>query len=267
MHICQLNRCQSSWIEYYLLLCAFSLIGSMSGCAGIASGAYGTDLDVGGRPVGAASNPAGLRISAGEVDSMSSTYFGEIEFTFENPTPHWIRIEQVKLDFGSERNNNDVYVPWGNQLENWFDSTRQCNVIREANTETALSLLAIGGAIVSAGAGRGSGGLRAAGGLVALSATAALVGKEIQDRKDAAENVPVFAQSHLFGGAIDVPPGLFVKRWIVVNTPADPYLQCLTSVTMTYVLGDQTSHRVLLDFRYHYVRSPHSEWQRSVCRR
>ena len=267
MRIFQLSPCQSSWIGYHLRLLAFPLIGAMSGCAGIASGAYGTNLDNSGRPVSVASTPPGLKISAGEIDSMSSTYFGEIEFTFENPTPHWIRIEQVQLDFGGERNNKDVYVPWGNQLENWLESTRQRNLIREANTQTALTLLAMGGGIVSAGAFHGSGGARVAGGLVALTATAALVGKEMQDRKEAAENVPVFAQSHLLGGAIDVPPGLFVKRWIVLNTPADPYLHCLTSVTMSYSLGDQTSHRVLLDFRYHYVREPHSEWQRSVCRR
>lgn len=244
---------------------AFLLVAFVAGCASIASGAYGTNLDATGRPTSPVASPAGLKISAGENAYMSSAYFGEIELTFENPTPAWIHIQQVQLDFGSALSNQDVSVPWGTQLENWFEATRQRNAIREANTQTALSLLALGGSLVASGASHGSG-ARALGGLVAISATAALFGKQLQADQATAEGVALFPESHLFGGPIDVPPALFVKRWIVLNTPADPRLNCLTSVIMTYLLNDQTWHRVRLDFRYPSAPGFASEWQRKVCR-
>ena len=236
----------------------FLLLGSAR-CAQIASGPQGTSVDTLGRPSVEAAKAAPLKVSAGEISTMSSRYFGELEFTFENPGGKWIRVEQVVLDFGSEQNNQAVYFPWGAQLKSWADATSQRNAIKDANAATALALIGVGGALVSATAPRGAG-LRKLGGMASLAAVMTMLAANVEAQTDAADSKPRFGGDHLFAGPFDVPPGLFVKRWLVINTPDQPALKCLASVILTYTLADKTSHRVALSFR-----SPGSQWQQDVC--
>jgi hypothetical protein len=237
------------------------LFSHTAGCAHIASGEYGVSLDATGEPSPTASQAAKLRISAGEKTRMSSLYFGQIEFTFENPTGEWITVERVALDFGSAKNNQAVLFPWGARLDNWAAATIQRNAVRDANNALALELLAAGGAVAGS-AGRHAPAARAAGGFASLAALTAMSATHAEARAETAEDAPIFEGSHLFNVPFDVPPGLFVKRWLVVNTPADPSLSCLTSVVMTYELSDKTSHRIVLG-----IRNPGAtgEWQSNVC--
>lgn len=237
----------------------FLLLG-LAGCAEIASGPQGTSVDALGRPSLEAAKAAPLKVSAGEISSMSSRYFGEIEFTFENPSGKWIRVEQVALDFGSEQNNQAVSFPWGTQLKSWAVATSQRNAIQGANYATTLALLGVSGALVSAAAPRGAEGLHVLGGMASLGAVATMLAANVEAESAAADSGPQFGGDHLFAGPFDVPPGLFVKRWLVINTPDRPALKCLTSVTMTYALADKTSHRVALVFRW-----IGSQWQQDIC--
>jgi hypothetical protein len=236
------------------------LVVGVAGCAEISSGPQGTSVDALGRPSLEAAKAAPLQVSAGEVSSMSSQYFDEIEFTFENPSGKWIRVEQVALDFGSQQNNQAVYFPWGTQLKSWADATSQRNAIKDANYASMLALLGVGGALVSAAAPRGADGLHVLGGIASLGAVATMLAANVKAEAGAVDSGPHFGGDHLFAGPFDVPPGLFVKRWLVINTPDRTALRCLTSVTMTYALADKTSHRVALVFRR--IESP---WQKNVC--
>lgn len=242
------------------MLCPFI---AQTGCAHVASGEYGISLDARGEASPAEDQAAKLRISAGEKTRMSSPYFGQLEFTFENPTGEWITVERVSLDFGSEKNNQSVLFPWGARLENWTAATVQRNAVRDINNALALELLAVGGSVAGSAAGRHAPAARAAGGFATLAAMTALTATRAEARADAAENVPFFEGSHLFNVPFDVPPGLFVKRWLVVNTPADPTLGCLTNVVMTYEFSDKTSHRIALAFRNPAALG--GEWQARVC--
>jgi len=103
---------------------------------------------------------------------------------------------------------------------------------------------------------------RAAGGFATLAAMTALTATVMESRAESTEGSPIFEGSHLLAVPFDVPPGLFVKRWLVVNTPADPTLGCLTNLVLTYELADKSSHRVALSFRN--TNAP-SEWQANVC--
>ena len=118
----------------------------------MASGPYGTYLDTAGQPSTAAAQAAKLKVSAREIPEMSSRYFGEIEFTLENPTAQWVRVDNVSLDFGSPQLNQSVYFPWGSQLDNWLEATRQRNVIVEENAALVFAILGLGAGMVSIGA-------------------------------------------------------------------------------------------------------------------
>ena len=241
---------------------------AVAGCVPLASGPYGAHLDAAGKPSAEAAKAAKLNISAGEVTTMSSSYFGEIEFTFENKTAVWVRIENIALDFGSEKNNRAVSFPWGAQLDAWEAATHQRNAIRELNDALVFEFFALGGALVSTAAPRNARALHVAGGLASLAAVSAMAaqgaggGARLDD-----DGTPVFEGPHLFVLPLEVPPGLFSKRYLVVNTPEDPSLGCLTKVIMTYELGDKTSHRVALDFRSVVNQRGVSKWQESACPR
>lgn len=145
-------------------------------------------------------------------------------------------------------------------MKSWANATSQRNAIKDANYATTLVLLGVGGALVSAAAPRGADGQHALGGMASLEAVATMLAANVEAGAEAADGGPRFGGDHLFAGPFDVPPGLFAKRWLVINTPEQPALKCLTSVTMTYALADRTSHRVGLVFRW-----IGSQWQQNVC--
>jgi hypothetical protein len=95
---------------YCAVICGLQ---GVSGCAEIASGPTGTYLDAAGHPSAAAEDAAKLRVSCGEAVNLSSWNFGALEFTFENPTESWQRVEQVRPDFGGEKVNQAVSIRGG----------------------------------------------------------------------------------------------------------------------------------------------------------
>ena len=231
----------------------------------MASGPHGTHLDAAGQPSATAAQAAKLKVSAREIPEMSSRYFGEIEFTLENPTAQWVRVDQVELDFGSPKNNQAVYLPWGSQLDNWLEATRQRNAIQEENDEMTLAMLGLGGLLVAAAASPRAGGLAAAGGLVTLGGVAGAAASARDETVAPEADGPVFRGRHLLAVPIEVPPGLFVKRFLVVNTPVDPGLGCFTKLIMSYELADKTTHRVAVQFRSGDSGHAGSQWQASAC--
>jgi hypothetical protein len=237
---------------------------AFTGCVPIASGPHGAFLDANGKPSEQAAQAAKLMISARELTSMSSQYFAELEFTLENPTAQWVRVEKIGLDFGSDRNNKAVSLPWGSQLESWAEATHQRNVIREINDQIAVELIGAGLMLAAATSRSPVGVAAATGGMVALTAVSAAPSGAGESALDA-DGRPRFNGRHLLALPLDVPPGLFLKRYLVVNTPYAPDLPCMSNLIMTYELSDKSTHRVAVTFRG--PTSSVSEWQANVCPR
>lgn len=227
-------------------------------------------------PVGPADpahpNPAapGLRISAGELEGLASTYFGAVEFAFENALPSWIEIDQLELDFGTPDQNRSVLIPWGADIETWQQATYERNAIRQANTEAALAVLGIAGAIGQASHPRGAagriGGLLAVGALAGALAADSTGSRTTTDTGEmGASAVEKFPAGSLLNLPIRIPPGLFVKRWLLLNTNEYPLGGCIHSVILSYRVshtsGPPESHKALVNFK---TRS--SEWQTLSCR-
>jgi hypothetical protein len=166
----------------------------------------------------------------------------------------------VDLDFGTEARNRAVQIPWGPDIASWEQATVQRNAVRAANTATTLELVALGGELAGL-FGRGSG-AGAAAGVVGLGALTVLTAKSYADRVTAAEWTELFPQNHLLSMPLAVPPGLFAKRWILLDTSAvERGLGCISSCTLSYQSGEQKPERVLLRFS-----DATSEWQPSRCR-
>jgi hypothetical protein len=124
----------------------------------------------------------------------------------------------------------------------------------------ALSVLAIGGSFLAvAGKGKPVGAL---GGVVALGAVGALGAKRATEAIDGAQAVPMFPDTHLLAGPFSVPPGLFTKKWVLLNTRMRAGAECMGSMVIDYEIVEKGHERVLLDFK---DRSGHSEWQDGAC--
>jgi hypothetical protein len=239
---------------YSFLLPIFSASGVLaSGCATVANTHTARPILADGRASDRSETPSGLTISGEEVDELSSRHFGVLAVTFENPTSEWVRIDSVNLDFGNDALNQSMFVPWGEDIVSWEQATSQRLAIRRANTSTILSVLAVGGTL-AAGLGRRSG-VAVIGGAVALGSVTALWSKAVADQTSAA----TFPPSHLFATPFSVPPGLFAKKWVLLNGPTTPEAGCIHSVSINYVTA-KGPERVRLAFA-----RDGSDWQRSAC--
>jgi hypothetical protein len=238
-----------------VLLCFFTCC---VGCASTAPGKYARPIDEYGQFLDTHRTPAGLKISARELSSLASEHFGFVEVTFENTTSHWIHIERMNLSFGDRAKNQGVFVPWGSELESWRRAIEERNEVRETNAETALALLAIGGAVVAAASNDQP--LKAAGGMVAVGALSTAFVRDVDRRVRGTEDAKPFPATHLLEVPFPVPPGLHSKRWIVLNTPTN--IGCIDSMILDYDNNGGRRERVWADFR-----ANRSEWQNKVCPR
>lgn len=239
------------------------LLGGMAGCATVASGSYGVPVDEphGGSKAPAPPQPATeMRVSAGELPQLASPYFGAVEVTFENPSPAWIQVDRVDIDFGSPQRNQAVFVPWGADIDAWRQAAVDSLAIGYAGSR--LQMLAVGGDAIAARDRHGSstpagGGTIPVGALGTLAATPA-PGSPAQGAL--AEPGEPFPPSHLLSLPIRVPPGLFAKRWILFYTSDSPPGGCIESMVLGYTTSDGKHQRVLVHFK-----EPVSAWQAPAC--
>jgi hypothetical protein len=230
---------------------AFNVASGLSGCATVAEGRLAQPIDPAGHY--APATASGLVVHGREVVDLSSANFGVLEFTLENPTDHWIRVEQVHVDFAGPGANAGVTPVAPDDIGAWRHAIEQRNAVRAVNTQTALDLLALGAAV---GAGRRHAGpARAA--AVGVAVAAAMVGGAASSRED------LYPDDHIYAVPIAIPPGLFAKRWIVFNTDAAANRSCLDRAVLDYETADQRRERVVLDFR---SGANSSEWQTAACR-
>jgi hypothetical protein len=224
-------------------------------------------------PVGASADPSdpfrltrlGLVVSGEELTDFSSQYFGAVELTFENRTDRWVRIQRVALDFGGKARNDLVYLPWGNDLLRWHEAASQKLAIDSYNRQVFLGTLALVGAVTEvAGAVARSPGAVRAGAAVSLGATTALAADEVVSGARAVERGPLAPEDHLFAGGFAVPPGLFTKRWVLLNTTDHQRVGFIRTMDIEYQSEAGINERVRLLFRQPYCTS---EWQKDVCRR
>lgn len=229
------------------------------GCASVANREAAVPVTDQGQLSKSDVTPNGLRVSGEELDELASPNFGVLEVTFENPTQAWARIASVELDFGATAAKAEVSVPLGDDLTSLVQATAQRNAIAYSNVQTALALLALGGAAVSAASPNAT--TAAVGAGVGAGAVGALVLDERSETARTAEQAPRIPELHLLHGPFSVPPGLFAKRWIALETKDGADIPCVDHVTINYSVG-AARERVLLQFRSQLY---HSRWQPIAC--
>jgi hypothetical protein len=241
-----------------LLLVVISLSGALS-CATVRSGEYGVPLAA--NSAAPAQSKTGLKISATELNDLSSPFLGAVEVTFENDSPAWVQIDRVDLDFGTPQKNQSVFLPWGAEIDSWDRAVAQRNAIRTVNAQSGLALMALSGSVLRVAGAAGHGrAVTNAGGILAAGALIGALQQDLTDSQRDAERVATFPENHLLNVPIRIPPGLFAKRWLLLYTAARPLGGCIDSVILGFETANAGRERVLLKFKDSYT-----EWQKLSC--
>jgi len=229
----------------------------VAGCATIHNAEPAYPIDEQGHVSESQVTRSGLRVSGEELASLSSPNFGVLELTFENSAADWRRIKRVRLDFAGPTNNQFVRIPWGDDIRAWYEATLQRNQIDERNRSVALGVVAIAGMIVATSSS--SQPAKVLGGLAAVSSVAAMQAERTSVATNSVERVAMFPDSHLLAGPFAVPPNLFAKKWVLLNTKDGNNVPCIDRLVLTYEFEDLPFERVFLRYK------SKSEWQARAC--
>jgi hypothetical protein len=259
-------------------------------------GTYGVPVDLGNRPIATTASPP-LLVSALEASTYSTHNVGLVEVTFENRTPVWKQVDRVAVEFGSPANDQSVKIASGNEIGAWTRAMTIRDTPGVSRDTTAIEALvswrvpagtigdwlgqpqtvaaaSVAGAPAATGpvAAASVAGAPAAAAPVAVApvaeapaATGPLAAAPVAGapaaagpEPSAAQAAPSYPEQHLLSVPFSVPPGLFIKRWILLSTPDNPPGGCIDSMVLSYETSDHATGRVLLSFKI-----PATPWQTS----
>ena len=226
-----------------------------SGCASVHTGQDAQQVLAGETPKPGVTK-GGLRISGEEDTAHSSLYFGLINLTFENKSDKWINISNLRISFLKKTADAKAEVLVGNRLANWAEATQRLDLIRRHNRQVALGTLGVVGVVgAGVGASKGANLAEGAGEAAAIGSLTSLAITDLADHVRDLENPDLVPANHLLAGDFEVPPGLFVKRFIVIDTSHENTPK-LEKLRMTYTIDGVGEEVVDLSFR-----SGSSIWQ------
>ena len=187
-----------------------------------------------------------LEMSVNQEGDYASTYFRYLNLTFENTSPDWVNIARVELEIPDPALAAQVHLPTGEQLEPWSEATAAQLAISQHNQRVELASIGVAAAIV--GAASKDPAVRAAAGVTEVGALGGLTVSQISAKLRALDN-PNFAnlafpEGHLLR-SFSVPPGLFLRRWIVLQVPRGARLTDLF-VNVVNMAGQSSRFRVTL---------------------
>ncbi|MGE4294928.1 MAG: hypothetical protein AB7E49_04415 [Campylobacterales bacterium] len=169
-----------------------------------------------------------LAVSAKVNKDMSSTYFAYIDFNFENKSEEWVLLENLEISFG-EKVDEYINFPLGNKYNSWLEAITIRNKEREANRQVTLALIGTLGGMIAMNGNQDAGlSLVAAAGSVESIRQFA---NHISQEKRAA----LLPENHLLREAIMVPPGLQIKKFIVVNSRNHKEIGYLRTLNLSYL--------------------------------
>jgi hypothetical protein len=224
-----------------ILLIQSILLVTFLSCASMDYSNIGYELNSDNTPTNNEHTKLGLKISAEEDEKLESEYFGVINFSFVNSSQEWIYIKNIKLDFGSDLINNNVRIISGRDILAWKESTILRNKIDEYNMNLFLGSLAVTGAMLSTS---GNTNIKTAGNTLLLGSLASLTVKEISDSYNKIQYSSIFPTNHLLNGDFIIPPGLFIKKWIVLNTKNHKETGMITQLDIEYQTTNSITEKV-----------------------
>lgn len=175
-------------------------------------------------------------ISARQTNSFEDA-FAAVTVNFENKGQKWIRIHKVEALIGDDIADK-VSVVMGNDLVDWSSAMTQKIQLERHNSEVTQALILGGAGVATAAAGHKSPQIASAGLVVIGGLESWVVVDMINYQKEALENPETVPRNHLYH-PFSIPPGLFLRRWIVFNVPSHFRVRKLP-LKITFVDGKES---------------------------
>lgn len=185
-----------------------------------------------------------LKISAQTIDPDPATPFQLIEITLENESNDWVRIAGASLSLG-DPTITKLSAVLGSDLTNWAEAMAAKQQKEEHNREMLQAGLAIAGAAaVVAGDVNDKPNLAVAGAGVLVGTTLWAASDAIAASKRRANGVDKIPDNHLYTPT-SVPGKLFIRRWVLLNKPANVMINKLVFSLRT-IEGASAFYEVIL---------------------
>jgi hypothetical protein len=231
----------------------------LGGCFSSEFGHYARPVDAHNKVTRSHTAPSGLAIRGAEVPELGSAQFGFVQVEFHNQTDAWIQVRNIYLGFGGVAQSASVSVPTGDELASWALATRQRNEVRSANERAALVLLDLVGLGVAVAAHDDR--VRAAGALASAGAETVMIANALSADAEEGRITPVLPETHLLSLPFAVPPHMFSKRFIVLQT-GGAGAPCVSWMLLAYETDSGRQERAWLQLRTPGTRS---QWQEATC--
>jgi len=184
---------------------------------------------------------------------MSSEYFGFIDFTFENKTENWVEIKDIQLNFQDKKIGKFVKIISGKELNIYLESIKIRNNIKEYNKRVILGTVAvIGNSIAKSSNGRNG---QLIGNTLLAGSLTSLTLDEMNKQIDKLENAEIFPHNHLMSKDFLIPPGLFVKKFLIINSENSKtgYIKDILLTYSTVINGVSKTKTIKLRIRKYRI--------------
>ncbi|MEM7183197.1 MAG: hypothetical protein AAF518_19960 [Spirochaetota bacterium] len=224
-----------------------------SNCATIHSQHFAIPVNGKGDAIQSKSSDFGLVVSSHEITELSSTYFGVIEFTLENKSQAWIKLEKVSIDFLDTRINKNVKILSGKELLAWNHAIQRKIKIDAYNEFTLLASLKLLADTIE---------LASEDERVKSWSRFSSLGLEssmnVESFKQSQEKNLFLPKDHLLNSQLVIPPGLFEKKYLVLNTKNHSEIQYLDHLFLKY---QTTTKQGILKVTFRNPSDDDSGWQ------
>jgi hypothetical protein len=226
------------------------------GCAGVHKGAMliSTDKTV----------TAPIAISAFLNQKLSSEYFGYFDFTLENKTDKWVVVKNISILFPDSMLNDNIKVVAGRDITLWHEGYLARNAVNQYNKGLALGAFSVAAGVASAAVNDQTAKTVLAGASVLPLVTLSVA--EVSSLRDSVERSGVFPANHLLTGDIRIPPSMFTRKFLLLNSTNHKNIPFVQSFLMTWQTDSGETFKMTANFRKLSDYYNHS-WQRSIYKR
>jgi len=237
--------------KYHLLLLVI-----LTSCASIHDGHYAKEIGENGKVKKGKVTKSGIIVSGSEVTEMASNYFTQLDFTFENTTNKWIKVDKINISYENKKLDKLIKVPIGEKLSLWGKAAQQNKAIADHNFSMVMAGV-VGAAAVAGGFSQNIKTQKASLGLIGAS-SGALAYNDIKNKLNSLQLSKIVPESHLLKVPLYIPPGLHTKKWITIYLQ-DPYNSpYMDRVKISYRINGEKKESILIKLRR---ENTHSKFQ------
>jgi hypothetical protein len=194
------------------------------------------------------------KIRVNYIDGTCSPHFAMFRFNFKNRSNQWLSFENMKVEFGSQKQNNEVNIVTGDKLVAWLEASGFQNRPVSKKSNFLYDIL---GVVDREGI------LKSAEKIGLLPKTSAIPASSIAkiSKKYGSDIFPV---GHLLKGNFIVPPDYSIIKWMLVNTENNKTHSYINKVTLDYNVQGKNSRRTLAIRKEDKSSIAECNWQESL---